>query len=469
MMTSNVSGARVTAEYTAVPVTTASAHPRPKNLRLGHFQEKLVKKSAGLACFNKKNSDLGDVLEKIRKGTTVYYHKLDAPVFDSSPKDTLFYQTVTNSLQDFGIAILYEQLWEAPDLVTDNSPVDEKFYKEMQGKLIAAKVVQETDSPLNCFLANYSVFSRLVNNQIVCDLSFYSKFQVAVGFLNYGGRAILANDGQSIEAIDGIPRGSAEFDTKLNVFLSTFSVHLVVVQHATVTHLAVVQRMLVKYSHPVYKPIAEEHLKFNFLLKVLFTRTNQVSINEQVLIGGGRSLVGRATSFTGNQLSDCCEMVYAEWTKLSAVEIKDRLSEGIGRWPIISAIAWDACITLVTTLLEGVEAIVDRNELALVLFISAFYHTFIGDTQLFNLMKGRLPMLTTGKPHVHNKSYALVAATIAVSTMTRTLDVEDIVGLATHAQGKLAWSDFFNAICSITNTGIKDFELGGNSLPSVNF
>ena len=416
-----------------------------------------------------KNVIIFKICGYLRAATNKSYTSIDAVAYDSTPEETLFYQTVTDIAQSAAVAALYTALTSAPAVENDDTPVDDSFYAGMAAGFTYPASMQNVNSDLECFLANYSAFCTNVNGQYVCDLSSYSKYPAQAGCLAYGGKAIVANDGSKIVSIDGVPNGATGYDVKQNVFLSTFAVHLIVIQHATITHLAVFQRLLVKYADPMYKPICEKNPKLKYLMQVLFTNTNAVSINEQALIGGPKSLVGLLTSFADDGLLDCCKHAYDYFSAMTSVDIKNALSEGVGQWPLACAQAWTASVALVNSV-GTIDPAVDPNDLALLVWVANFYHTFVGDTQIVNLMKGHLPLNCTGKPHVQNTSYATVSATIAASAMTRTTSLQEIVGRAKPAQGQDNWRNLYNALSAITNTGIKDLVIGDNtSYPSVNF
>ena len=412
---------------------------------------------------------LTKLMATIRFAAPKSYTTIDEVGYDAKPETTLFYQTITNIFQSIQVAGLYTALVTLPPLEVDNTPVNDAFYADMIKGFTPPHSPQIVNNELEALLANYTAFSKSVNGQIVCDLSSYSKYNPLPGFLAYGGKAIVANDGSKILSIDGVANGATGFDTKLNVFLVTFAVHLVIVRHATITHLAVFQRLLVKYADPMYKPICEKNPKLKYLMQVLFTNTNAVSINEQALIGGPKSLVGLLTSFADDGLLDCCKHAYDYFSAMTSVDIKNALSEGVGQWPLACAQAWTASVALVNSV-GTIDPAVDPNDLALLVWVANFYHTFVGDTQIVNLMKGHLPLNCTGKPHVQNTSYATVSATIAASAMTRTTSLQEIVGRAKPAQGQDNWRNLYNALSAITNTGIKDLVIGDNtSYPSVNF
>jgi len=173
------------------------------------------------------------------------------------------------------------------------------------------------------------------------------------------------------------------------------------------------------------------------LLRALTTRTNEVSINEQLLIGPGRSLVQRATSFIPDSLELMCADFYDKYSSMEHDElIADVADSGTGKWTIAVNLAWKGAKKVVNEICDpllndglGHVTQSDLDDLALMLWVATFYHGFIGDFQLDNVNKGKLMLLQTGEteiPKSMNLSYGTLATTIGVSTMTRTLQVSSL-------------------------------------------
>lgn len=103
----------------------------------------------------------------------------------------------------------------------------------------------------------------------------------------------------------------------------------------------------------------------------------------------------------------------------------------------------------------------DKNLLILDVWVSSFYHKFIGDIQLDNLMKGNLPFPCTGKEHEQTKDYAIQVTTIAATTMTRMYAVNQVHSLINQKDtiSMDAWKQYSRATDNL-KTGIDAMDAG---------
>lgn len=77
-----------------------------------------------------------------------------------------------------------------------------------------------------------------------------------------------------------VNKGEADFDTKLDVFLSSFGVHLVVVRHAAMDHLALYQKYNIRLTvnrSEEYQQLWSESLSPALLMKALTRKSNGIS------------------------------------------------------------------------------------------------------------------------------------------------------------------------------------------------
>lgn len=147
-----------------------------------------------------------------------------------------------------------------------------------------------------------------------------SRYQVQEGTPHrYGGKAYV-KDGDIIE-ISGVKKeDEARFKVKLAVFLNAFAVHLVVVRHAGMGHLAIYQKYLMRLTtnkSDEYRDKWKQNKSAALLMKVLTPRrTSMVNYNIQLLIGPGNSLVGRATSCKSSFALHSYPLRFQLWTVL---------------------------------------------------------------------------------------------------------------------------------------------------------
>ena len=446
--------------------------------------------------------------------TLAVLNELKPLVWDSQPTTTLFWQTVLEREgQHVGISIFWEFMqllkFERSPGALPGPPVDPStFYHGLLEEKSLPTGMMMAKSAEHCFLVNSPAFIKNVGGKFVVDLTQYHFYEVECDAEGrnknpkYGGKAELSapSAGAPAKIIsivagkgdgDVLVSGDADYATALNVFLSTFALHLVVVKHATVTHLAVYQRLLVKYSNASFQPLAEANPRIEFLLQVLFTGTNSVSINEQLLIGGHKSLVGRACSLAKGELLNACQHEYNRVSAMPAKAIFDEeFADGSPTWQSAANEAWTASAALVGKMLSGLDhGDLDIDELTLLVFVGSYYHTFIGDFQANNVMRGLLPFPCTGEPPVQDEHNATLSGTIAVTTLTRAYDLNDVITFADDGLlaaekfsgedktvTKAAFTTLIAALGAIEDTGIDQFHptqvgLEGElkSYPSVNF
>lgn len=395
--------------------------------------------------------------------------------------------------KEFQVGALYRVMKSAPPLTIDNNilmtPED---YDNILGNLIQPHdQLMICESPRDCFEKNAPAFcapSPEDDSVAICDLDYLKKYQVQEGTPSrYGGIATVRNN--KIVEISGVSEGEPDFERKLNVFLSSFAVHLVVVRHANMGHLALYQKYVMKLTankSKAFKKKWTENQNAELLFKALTpTRTNIVNWNIQVLIGPGNSLVGRACSFTNDALALLNIDKYNEYYGKSPDEAVDEIgSSGSVAWNNACHYAWEAAKTVVNAICRGdidVEGNVidlegnvvtgeDLNELAMLLWTGSFYHGFIGDFQLDNVNKGNLPFLLTGEAHVQSKAYGTLSTTIGASTMTRTMDTQTL-GKYFHTQAaRDAWKKFESELTTAAEmTGIEGFTYEGAVYNAIDF
>jgi hypothetical protein len=110
----------------------------------------------------------------------------------------------------------------------------------------------------------------------------------------------------------------------------------------------------------------------------------------------------------------------------------------------------------------------DVTSVALKLWVSTFYHGFIGDFQLDNVNKGNLPLLLTGKNHLQSYSYGTLSATIGVSTLTRTVNIGTLGGLFPEQWQRSAWEDYMETVRE-SDIGVEGLSIDGPVYAAVNF
>lgn len=364
-----------------------------------------------------------------------------------------------------GLNAALNRAWYLTDGTID---FDRSWYDELVGEKIFPAYIQKTSSALDCFKANAEAFcSRDNNGNYVCDLSDMGDYTVKEGQLKYGGNIVLNDSKAQVISVTGESPDSPNFSKELNRFLASFAVHVIVERHATMVHLAISQRITMEVTRPIYADIYTKNPAIQHLIQVLTTRVNEVSLNEQLLIGPDYSLVSRAASFTNESLFDFCKSKYDKYSSLTSEAILELLLPCEGAFKQSGMKAYSAAQALVKGICE--EHMPDNiiNKLGLMLWNSSFYHYYIGDYQIHNLIYGQLTLTCTGEDHVQNQKYATLATTIAVTTMTRTLNLVDIVELTKENEGKKYWRQYGEVMNGIETT-LPDFSLK-ISYPAVNF
>jgi hypothetical protein len=385
------------------------------------------------------------------------------------------------------IMIAYDVFLKAPALVVDEeSLMNDDDYPALVGDLIDPHHDQmKVGSPIECFLRNAPAFcAPLPEDETVsvCDLDYLGKYQVKSGTnYRYGGKAHVKN-GDIIE-ISGYNKKDhpEEFETRLNIFLSSFAVHIVVVRHADMAHLALYQKYLMRLTTNRSEEYKDKWNNYKsgpkLLMKALTPeRTNSINWNIQLLIGPGNSLVGRATSFTNDGLTLLNLDKYDEFYAMSPDEIiKEVGSCGSKGWNSACQGAWMAAKKVVNTICKDLVGCPDLKEtdlddLAMLVWTGTFYHGFIGDFQLDNSIKGNLPFLLTGKKHVQSEAYATLATTIGASTMTRTMDMDTLGKYFAAKEDRDAWAEYQRELTACAKeTGIEGFTYEGAVYNAIDF
>jgi hypothetical protein len=269
----------------------------PASQKLGFSQFRLG--FEGL--FRRSNKLPYALFEQVRKGTEVSYMELDQVDFSDDTNDTLFYKTKKETKNDFMVARLYRIFKYTPFMRAESGIID---YEELIGPdfFEPFQRMMKAKTPEECFLKQAAAFCKqesATSNRLVCDLGFMSKYQVnrkSAG--RYGGKVAVERGrdgkGYQIVEVDGKDSTSKDFESAKGKFLSSFGVYLIVLRHAVMTHLAISQRLLVRLTTnrtQGYKDAwtYEGNRGPYTLLRALATRTNEVSINEQLLIGPGTS------------------------------------------------------------------------------------------------------------------------------------------------------------------------------------
>lgn len=428
----------------------------------------MTKNTADSDTYSSENKIILDLLALLRKGVPDEYKKLDDLDLCGDRESILFFEAAPSRLHQLAIDISSFGLKNFPYLTDGTTDFPESWYSELIGDKAYPTFVQSTSSALECFKMNAEAFcSRDANGNYTCDLTDMSKYDVRSGFINYGGDIVLDSSREQVISVSGLSPTSTDFDRELNRFLASFAVHIIVDRHATMVHLAVSQRIAMEITQPQYKEVYDSNSAIKKLVQILTTRVNEVSLNEQLLIGPEYSLVSRAASFTNESLEQYCKDKYVKYISLQPDELVDMLLPCDGSFKDAGNTAYAAAKTLANGVCKEFLTQDVVEKLALMLWNASFYHYFVGDYQIRNLVFGQLPLACTGKDHVQNQKYATLSTTIAATTMTRALNVEDVVELLQDDEGKANWLEFWEATKCLEGT------LPGSSLeisyPAVNF
>jgi hypothetical protein len=463
------------AEWKKIKEMKANVHyPRELVTTVKHIARPLGRLASFLNVFKKTdpNRVIYGVLKTVRDGTKLQ-EPLIVPVdFSAGLHDTLYYQTKKSTLNDARIALVYPILRNAPPIKDDPTLMAEADYKKLIDNKIAALGMLKCENATQCFLKNAPAFC---NTAGVCDLDYLSKYQVKRGLVRYGGVAIV-RDGK-IMSISGVTPDAAGYDSKLAVFLASFGVHVIVIRHATMAHLAIYQRLLIKTTtnrSKAYKDMFTDLMGPKRFLEGLMTRTNEVSINQQLLTGPGNSLVGRATSFTNDGLLLAVSDAYDKYKEMTPAVLIDEVGScGSTAWKSSCTKAYDSAVHAVQAIcnVSVDQDVLDSdsvNDLALMVWASTFYHAFIGDFQLDNVNRGNLPLLNTGREHVQTKSYGILSTTIGITTMTRTCNMETLASYFPDPAQRAAWQDYLDLLTSL-DIGIPEYKAQSPIYNSINF
>ncbi len=424
------------------------------------------------------NSTTQFVFTQLRNAIPVKvdYGRGALPTLDfSKTSSLLFFDVKANPLRHYwAIKALKKLLDIVPYLKEDTTPFSDDFYYELTGDKSYPVNYQKSTSPLDCFLKNAPALCKHTSDtEAELDLNYLSKYSVQKELPRYGGKAFLkiVNGIYKIIRVEYSPIGTNNIDNKTtqeeaqHIFLSSFAVHVVFARHAVMTHLSVSQRILNKFLAPEREELVSKNLRLKTLLQILTTRVNEVSTNELLLIGSN-GLLDRTCTFASNALESAGKDLYEYYANMKPQELVDLLGDGSPQWKSAVNDGIRAAQTLITEL----ELNISREEeelFALDVWVSSFYHQFIGDLQIDNLIKGNLPFPCTGKAHEQIKSYATQSTTIAATTMTRMYSVKQVPELITDTQSQVAWAKYSLTLDSI-KTGIDALD-SKNAYAAVNF
>lgn len=435
------------------------------------------------------NNALFSILKLLRSGTPAKATSLEAIKFVEKKNlvPTLFYETKRARLflglidNHKLISGFYYQLEDAPQMVFETGTTN---YKALYGDKIlpAAGRMMLSKDPEDCFLRQTSAFCSPEaaggrQQRLVCDLDYLKKYElkpdVRTTTPGYGGRAVVEN-GKIVE-ISGVRSDDERFPPLKAAFLSSFAVHVVVVCHALITHLAISQRLLVKLTAGRTRACQNAWRRSegpSLLLRALTYRTNAVSINEQLLIGPGNSLVGRACSLSNDGLMELGIDMYEKYSGMSPDELVAAIGgSGTATWTNACNIAWQGAKDAVNVICKDIQPFLedtDLSDLALILWASTFYHGFIGDFQLDNVCKGNLLFTLAKSNATGDLSFGTLAASIGVTTMTRTVTMIDLNGLFPKREEVDAWKRYETLLQNI-DTGVSGFSLAAPVYTGVNF
>lgn len=428
----------------------------------------MTSSTASSDAYSKENKIILDLLALLRKGIPGEYKKLDDLDLSGDRESILFFEAAPSRLHQLALDILSFGLKTFPNLTDGTTDFPESWYSDLIDGKAYPTFVQTTSSALECFKMNAEAFCcQDADGNYTCDLTDMSKYSVRSGFINYGGSIVLDSSRENIVSVSGLLPTSADFNRELNRFLASFAVYIIVDRHATMVHLAISQRIAMELTQPQYKEVYDSHPAIKKLVQVLTTRVNEVSLNEQLLIGPEYSLVSRAASFTNESLEQYCTDKYVGYIGMQPDELVEMLLPCEGAFKDAGNTAYTAAKRLANDICKEFLPQNVVKQLALMLWNASFYHYFVGDYQIRNLVFGQLPLACTGEDHVQNQKYATLSTTIAATTMTRALNIEDVVELLQAEEGKGEWLQFWEATRCIE--GI----LPGSSLeisyPAVNF
>mmetsp|Transcript_30998 Transcript_30998/g.65994 ORF Transcript_30998/g.65994 Transcript_30998/m.65994 type:complete len:535 (-) Transcript_30998:20-1624(-) len=386
-------------------------------------------------------------------------------------------------IDNLGLSYYKLKLHLAPSLKMniDTCDMPKERYTEILGKLVLPLNMMKASSPVDCFMENAPAFCAPVagNDEVsVCNLDYLTKYQVKRGSLRYGGKA-LVKGGEIIE-ISGYQRSDPEFDEKLNIFLSSFGVHVVLVHHALMGHLAIYQKYMMRLTSKrseAYQNLWMENKSAGFLLKALTPRaTNSVNWRIQNLIGPHKSLIGRATSFTKYSIMHLNRDKYNEFYHMEPDAVVEEIgSKGSMDWNLACQTAWMAaqrCVNIICRDIRAREELKDTDlrDLAMLLWTGTFYHGFVGDFQLDNVIKGNLPFLATGNKHRQTLAYGTLSTVIGATTSQRTMDMNTLGKFFSTEEDREAWKEYHQVLAACAKiSGIKGFSYDDTVYNAIDF
>jgi len=434
------------------------------------------------------NDEVFNLLEFVRNSTAVQKivdinEKID---FRDEDVECMWFKVKDEPLQkDLEMLIAYKKFQYTPPIITTQNTniMTEKDHTDLYVDLIDPHEDQmKVNSPLECFLQNSPAFCKPSEEDetiSICNLDYLKKYQVTKETkYGYGGKAFVKN-GEIIQVSES-KRGDANFNRDLTLFLNSFAVHLVVIRHAVMAHLAIYQKYMMKLTVGVpraYQDKWHADKSAGLLMKALTPRaTNTVNYNIQLLIGPANSLVSRATSFTNDGLTLLNIDKYNEYEQLDPDEmIKDIATNGSKGWNAACYRAWKAAQKAVNAICKDLDVDKEYKEeslkdLAMLLWTGTFYHGFIGDFQLDNVVKGNLPFIITGEEHKQYEWYGTLSTTIGCSTMTRTMDMATVGKYLYTKEDRDIWKEYMKELgVAAKETGIKGFTYEGAIYNAIDF
>mmetsp|Transcript_27421 Transcript_27421/g.49829 ORF Transcript_27421/g.49829 Transcript_27421/m.49829 type:complete len:536 (-) Transcript_27421:144-1751(-) len=381
-----------------------------------------------------------------------------------------------------GIMAAYNLLKFAPPLRTsvDTEPMTKEHIDEIYSGKVFPIHMMEVDSPEKCFLENAPVFCAPgKEGESVCDLDYLGKYAVKKGTpYRYGGKAVVK--GGKITSISGSTEKDEDFDLKRNRFLSSFGVHVVLVHHAIMGHLAMYQKYLMKLTaerNDSYQNLWKENQSAGMLMKALTPyASNEVSYKIEVLVGPDNSLVGRATSLTNKSIMELNIDMHKKVSDMEPDEVVAYIgSNGSKDWETACQTSWAAAqrvVNLICRKIENSEYLrrTDLRDLAMLLWTGTFYHGFVGDFQLDNINKGNLVFPVTGEEHEHTVAYGTLAATIGCSTSQRTMEMSTLAKFFGEEDERDAWKEYHQILAECAKmTGVKGFSYDDTVYNAIDF
>ena len=451
--------------------------------------------TAALAKDNKfPNEELFAVLRQLGKDTKVEHivdiqknitFSNDLPV---RPEYMWYMVKSPGGLDEVGIGdYLYGELLATPPVVIDETILmtNDDYDSLIGGHILTGENMMVVESPLECFLENSPAFCAPDPDDVtvsVCDLDYLNKYEVTEETPSrYGGVAKI-KDG-AIYEISGVRKDDhdPEFHFKLNVFLSSFAVHVVMVKHALIGHLAIYQKYNMRLTvnrEAAYQALwSQGNGSPELLMKALTPEAaNTVNYKIKLLLGPNGSLVGRAMSLTNASFVDLNRDIYDEWFAYEPDEVVNKLaSSGSEGWKRACLNAWTAARETVDVIcrdIKGDAALknTDLEDLSMLLWAGTFYHGMVGDFQLDNLMRGNLPFPLTGKDHIQSKGYGMISTSIGVATTTRTMNMATLGSYFNTVEDRDQWKSYQKVLAeSARLIGIEGFTYDGAVYNAIDF